>query len=226
MKAIISLTINIFVLNLYALEKGASCEINGAVRCMCPASITVTCQNNGSETKTSGYMRNEENLQKALFVITNSSTFQKRNIWLSERDLKNITARDLYGVNYNQEIRKLVNAKDGEEVSTKYFILSSDTKLYEDANARTEKVEGSNQECSYVDELPNIIDSCGKQICIAKVQCSDFNGSKFKGTSACLAINGSCPSASACVDDQSVILKPEQQKSTLLKSSDTNFQTK
>jgi hypothetical protein len=212
----------ILLMNLLHAADQKTCSVQGAVRCLCKASMTIDCGNDGR-----GFVINNEKVLGAKLVINNKLTGKMREVKLTENQIGHITARELYVPNYSEEIRKLVSANPNEEINTDTITLDSKAKLYTDSNATYEIPQNSASEmnnCSFVDDVPAVATyrgACGnKKICVARIQCiSEQNGGPSVSIAACPAINDNCPTADQCAQDQEIILQdpasmPKVNKST------------
>jgi hypothetical protein len=231
-------------ISLYGHAEDKSCEIESAVRCMCPASMRVTCAGVG------GYIKNDEKVKSAV-VIVSMENGKKKNITLNETQLSKITARSLYGINYNDELKKQLGLSEKDQIDVNQFAVDSQVNLYSDTEAKNPIAAGSNGGqfgANYANETykgcqmasdyevfkldEEAIKKCRctnkiPVICHAKILCDGTNNLGFgENTMACPQINGKCPSLKDCIDDTEVdsgeFNKDKDSKYIKTNSSNTN----
>jgi hypothetical protein len=191
------------------------CKMGGAVRCPCPASLSVQCEGyTGSQ-----YIGNDQKVSTIKAVI--SANGRTKEVTL-DKPTKGI--RDYYGGDtLKEELRKAGHSiGEFEDVSVTEFTADPDIKLYTEPGPDFGKLDnvpvarkagaGGGEEskfvCSYVTSPSTAAaEACGKQkICFAVVSCKGY-GEVAVG---CAATGDTCPTASKCAEDEVVsVTKPK-----------------
>jgi hypothetical protein len=190
------------VLTGQAFAADLTCEITGAVRCLCPASMSVDC---GS---VSGFVDDKEPV-KSVTIAYRTETGESGTLVLTN---PKGTARDFYAADYNDEVKAALRKKgiDAEKanVSGKSIVIASTAKIYADPDKKETVSGGSGggsgvSDCSWVTR-PQVIQAkgCGTAFCIGQASCRGA-----EGTVACKAkADGkNCGTAQACAEDPDVV---------------------
>lgn len=221
-----SLIINI----AQAATPNSQCVIESVVKCICSASMSVTCNGNAGTIKGSGHVKNKEPVKGAVLKLRDKNSGTIRELTVKEDDVKDLFARDFYNIDSNVEFRQKLNVKDREEIIVDTLELDPTVKLYEDADGINEIKHSSTasafSSCSYVDSPPSIINmglSChGKKVCVGRIKCQGIG----EGLGACpVKLDGSCPTASECAADQQIQMDEDPGKAEFIKASAKNMST-
>jgi hypothetical protein len=210
MKKILLVVVTLYIGKASYAADPSTCKIEAVAKCICKYSMKVSCDNGQI-----GYIANDEKLTSVTLRLIDESGASK-NIKLSNPPGG---VREYYGAQYNNWV-KLELEKKGmnyKDIFVDSFTTASKTELFADINGEvpllgiSEKIK-EGLDCSIISDPFLIIGgpSCGNQkICLMKVKCSEYkNGVVVKNTgetdAVCKAINGTCPSATFCVNDEDV----------------------
>lgn len=189
----------------FAIAEDVRCKITGAVRCMCPASMSVKC---GSST---GYIDNKEPV-KAVSFSYSDGTAQTGVMMYNPKG----TARDFYTSSNDEikaELRKRGVDPEKVRISIGYIEVSGSAKLYDDPDEKTPGVKL--EACKWESDLQQgglfatkgrarafkIGGNCPKvplpkELCMGQVVCGD----KSKMTACEGSGDSQCPPADECLN--------------------------
>jgi len=207
--------------NVFATDK--SCEIEGAVRCPCPASTNVTCAG------VTGYINGNEKVKAATLNVTTTDGKTKQ-IELTEAQLSKYSAGVMYGIDGSADLKKVLGLNSNDRINVSKFSVDSTVSLYEDTDAKkpigrtgngnkfsanysVEKYKGCQPTSDYSVYAINkeAAKKCGctgkiPVVCSIDMNCDPSADSPLgaNGTAACAQVNGKCPSFKDCYDDPNV----------------------
>jgi hypothetical protein len=185
------------------------CGLQGAVRCLCPASMSIDCGNG-----IAGYVDNEERPKALIVSVFDKSTGSAREITLPNPPNG---VRSYYaGLERDEWLRSRLskqnvtfNANTDIQVTSATFPDS--LTLFQDPHKKAvargggSQQQGAKYRCYYLDE-PRLAKSnkCGDAICTAKAMCWEGDRLLGEATVGCLGRGSQCPTASNCAADNSV----------------------
>lgn len=204
--------ISIFILfvSLRSLGASISCKLKDAVKCLCPASLTVDCGKGFT-----GFIANDEKPQSIVVSVYDKEKGTTKEVTL-ENPPEGI--RSYYaGIDSDAWITRQLGDKGITITSNTQLNVTSakfpeSLTLYEDHSKigpknKNQVVAPSKFKylCYYTKE-PSLIkdDSCHNSVCSGSVNCWEQDKSIGETTVACKPVGNACPSASACADDNDV----------------------
>lgn len=121
MKALALLSFSLLLPVFASAEtKTISCEIQGAARCLCPASLIVKCSDNRA-----GYIANDVKPLSVTLILG-----PKKIVIENPKS----SVREFYTPEYVAEVKKLLKGEDLERVFTDSFEVPADTRIYDNSN--------------------------------------------------------------------------------------------
>jgi hypothetical protein len=192
------------IMTTEAFAADMKCEITGAVRCPCPASMSVICGT------TSGYVDNKEPV-RSVAITYRTEDGRKGTVTLTN---PKGTARDFYAAKSNDEVvaalRKNHVDPGKAEIEAKSILISSSASIYDDpdkhslaSGTSTSGGDAPKQAaCTWVSK-PYVIAvaGCGSAICSGTVNCG---GAETVAACKAGADGKSCGTAQKCAEDQDV----------------------
>lgn len=205
---ILPLVIVVVASTAEAASENVSCKITGVVRCICPASLYVECENG----LYSGQMMDDQKVTSITMKVKLKDGTENSIMVPSPSLDINTYYRNAHKA--SKEVSRIsgISAEQISEISLSSFSASTNLQLYEDADARTKinnpLVKSGDDgfgQCRYVDvNAPNLIvkqeglvryitvnNECVKEL--SKTQ--EFQGSNYRGEANLCFGYISCPDA-------------------------------
>ena len=200
----------------FRVHAQTSCSIEGAVRCMCSHSMTVTCDNGQK-----GFIGNDEKITSVTVRVTDDAGISR----LIKLNNPPGGAREYYAADSNDWVRSELKNRGiaYREASAVSFTTPKEPSLFSDSGGRNPLSASAYStvkdglDCTAASE-PMVIKGTGptcntQKVCYMRVKCAEYFAGKFirnhgETDAVCKASgDGACPSATNCANDPDVAME-------------------